>query len=137
MALNTKAAMLAGNKIKPMRKEYNHMARKTAEAKAGKYSELDTWNKKGDLKEGDNLEGYYVDKDTFNTKFGEMVIFVIEKLDGTLIKVAGQSNIKNKFEDIPEGSHVWIKYAGLTETKNGAMKTYDIEYDDEDKKETY
>lgn len=111
------------------------MARKTAESKAGKYSDLDTWNKKGELNEGDELEGYYVDRDEFNTKHGEMVIFVIKKLDGTCIKVTGQTDIKSKFEDIPAGSHVWIKFDGLMETKNGAMKSYTIEYDDEDRKE--
>lgn len=110
------------------------MARKTAEAKAGKYADLNTWNKKGELKEGDSLEGYFVDKDQFNTKYGEMVIYIIEKADGTAVKVTGQSNIKGKFEEVPLGSHVWIKFAGLTETKNGAMKTYEIDYDDEDKK---
>lgn len=110
------------------------MARKTAESKAGKYVDLDTWNKKGELKEGDSLEGYFVDKDQFNTKYGEMVIYIIEKADGTAVKVTGQSDIKGKFEEVPLGSHVWIKYAGLTETKNGDKKIYEIYYDDEDKK---
>ena len=66
---------------------------------------------------------------------GEMSIYVIEQLDGSMIKITGQSDIKNKFTDIKLGSHVWIKFAGLTETKNGAMKTYEIDYDDEDLKE--
>ena len=111
------------------------MARKTAESKIGKYSELSTWNKKGEIKEGDTLEGYYYDKEQFNTTYGEMVIFVIQKLDNTLIKLTGQSDIKNKFNDIPQGAHVWIEYKGITETKNGAMKTYQIDFDDEDIKE--
>ena len=111
------------------------MARKTAESKLSKYSDLPTWNKKGELKEGQELEGYYVDKDAFDTKYGEMSIYVIEQLDGSMIKITGQSDIKNKFTDIKLGSHVWIKFAGLTETKNGAMKTYEIDYDDEDLKE--
>lgn len=111
------------------------MARKTAEAKASKYSGLDTWNKKGEIKEGDTLEGYYIDREEFNTKFGDMVVFIIEKNDGQLIKVTGQADIKGKFEDIPRGAHVWIEFKGLTETKNGAMKTYQIDYDDEDIKD--
>lgn len=109
--------------------------RKTAESKVGKYTDLDTWNKKGALSEGDTLEGYLVDKETFTTKFGEMIIYVVEQLDGTKIKVTGQNDIKSKFEDIPNGSHIWVKFVGLTETKNGAMKTYSVDYDDEDKKE--
>ena len=108
------------------------MARKTAEAKASKYSGLDTWNKKGEIKEGDTLEGYYVDREEFNTKFGDMVVYIIEKNDGQLIKVTGQTDIKSKFESVPAGAHVWIEFKGLTETKNGAMKTYQIDYDDED-----
>ena len=111
------------------------MARKTAESKASKYSGLDTWNKRGEIKEGDTLEGYYIDREEFNTKFGDMLVFIIEKNDGQLIKVTGQSDIKGKFKDIPRGAHVWIKFKGLTETKNGAMKTYQIDYDDEDIKD--
>lgn len=109
--------------------------RKTAESKSGKYADLDTWNKKGELTEGDALEGYYIDREVFNTKFGEMIIYVIERTDGSKVKVAGQSDIKSKFENIPLGSHVWVIFDGLTETKNGAMKSYTIEYDDEDTKE--
>lgn len=109
--------------------------RKTAESKVGKYTDLDTWNKKGELSEGDTLEGYFVDKESFETKFGEMVVYIIEQLDGTKIKITGQSDIKVKFENIPVGSHVWVTFAGLTETKNGAMKTYTVEYDDEDRKD--
>lgn len=108
------------------------MARKTAEAKASKYSGLDTWNKKGEIKEGDTLEGYYIDREEFNTKFGDMVVYIIEKNDGQLIKVTGQADIKSKFESVPRGARVWIEFKGLTETKNGAMKTYQIDYDDED-----
>ena len=111
------------------------MARKTAESKLSKYSNLETWNKKGTLKEGDELEGYFIDKEEFATKFGDMFVYVIEKLDGSMIKITGQSDIKNKFKDIKLGCRIWIKFVGLTETKNGAMKTYDIDYDDEDVKE--
>lgn len=111
------------------------MARKTAESKLSKYGDLATWNKKGEIKEGAELEGYYVDKEEFSTKFGEMVVYVIEQLDGTKIKVTGQSDIKNKFQDIPMGCHVWFKFEGIEETKNGMMKKYSIDYDDEDKKE--
>lgn len=111
------------------------MAFKIAESKLSKYSDLDTWNKKGEIKEGDTLEGYYVDKEEFSTKYGDMVIFVIEKLDGTKIKVTGQSDIKNKFADIKLGYRVKVQFVGLVETKNGAMKGYEIQYDDEDVKE--
>lgn len=107
--------------------------RKTAESKVGKYADLDTWNKKG-LQEGSILEGYYIDKETFNTKYGEMSIYVIEQLDGTKIKIAGQTDVRGKFEDIKLGSHVWVTFEGLSETKNGAMKSYTIDYDDEDVK---
>ena len=111
------------------------MARKVAESKAGKYQDLDTWNKKGQLKEGDFLEGYFVDKEEFTTKHGDMVVYIIAIEKNSLVKIVGQTDIKNKFDEIPMGSHVWVEFKGLTETKNGAMKTYEISYDDEDIKE--
>ena len=110
------------------------MARKTLESKAGKYSDVPTWNKKGEIKEGDELEGYLVDRDNFQTKYGTMYIYIIKKLDGTLAKVTGQKNITSKIDDtIPLGCHIWIKFDGLVETANGAMKNYIIDIDEEDK----
>ena len=111
------------------------MARKVAESKAGKYQDLDTWNKKGQLKEGDFLEGYFVDKEEFTTKHGDMIVYIIAIEKNSLVKIVGQTDIKNKFDEIPMGAHVWVEFKGLTETKNGAMKTYEISYDDEDIKE--
>lgn len=111
------------------------MARKTAESKQGKYQDLDTWNKKGQLKEGDFLEGYFVDKEEFTTKHGDMIVYIIAIEKNSLVKIVGQTDIKNKFDEIPMGSHIWVEFKGLTETKNGAMKTYEISYDDEDIKE--
>ena len=112
------------------------MARKTLESKAGKYADLEAWNKKGSIKEGDSLEGYLYDRDSFNTKYGTMYIYVIEKLDGTKVKIVGQKNITSKIDDtIKIGTHIWITFNGLVETANGAMKDYQIDIDDEDIKE--
>lgn len=112
------------------------MAKKELESKAGKYADLETWNKKGSIKEGDTLEGYLYDRDSFNTKYGTMYIYVIEKLDGTKIKLVGQKNIVSKIDDdVKVGTHIWITFDGLVETSNGAMKNYKIEIDDEDVKE--
>lgn len=108
------------------------MARKQAVSKQSKYSDLKTWNEKGQLKEGDSIDGYYIDKEVFTSKYGEGVIFILLLNDGKMIKVMGQTDIKNKMEDVPEKSHVWIKFAGLVETSKGAKKSYEIEYDDED-----
>lgn len=110
------------------------MAKKELESKAGKYANVETWNKKGAIKEGDSLEGYLVDRDSFQTKYGTMYIYIIKKLDGELIKVVGQKNITSKIDDSIElGTHIWITFEGLVETSNGAMKNYKIEIDDEDK----
>ena len=112
------------------------MARKELESKAGKYADIETCNKKGSIKEGDTLEGYLYDRDSFNTKYGTMYIYVIEKLDGSLIKLVGQKNIVSKIdESVALGTHIWITFDGLVETANGAMKNYKIEIDDEDVKE--
>ena len=110
------------------------MAKKELESKAGKYSDLETWNKKGSIKEGDSIEGYLYDRDSFQTKYGTMYIYVIKKLDGSLVKIVGQKNIVSKLDESVElGTHIWITFDGLVETANGAMKNYKIEIDDEDK----
>ena len=110
------------------------MARQTLESKAGKYADVDTWNKKGQIKEGDTLEGYLVDRDSFTTKYGTMYIYIIKKTDGSLIKVIGQKNITSKIDESVElGVHIWFTYKGIVETANGAMKEYNIDIDPEDK----
>lgn len=119
------------------------MAFKKSESKVGKYANVEGWNKKGKLREGDSLEGYLIDVEKFNTKFGEAVVYIIEKEDSSLIKVIGQTDIRNKFDDIAEkvgdnglkGLKVRFTYTGVTETTNGMMKTYDVEYDEDDHKE--
>lgn len=110
------------------------MAKKELESKSGKYSDLDTWNKKGAIQEGDSIEGYLYDRDSFVTKYGTMYIYVIKKLDGQLIKIVGQKNIVSKLDEtVPLGTHIWITFDGLVETANGAMKNYKIEIDEDDK----
>lgn len=112
------------------------MPRQELESKAGKYADVDTWNKKGEIKEGDELEGYLYDRDSFNAKYGTMYIYVIQRLDGSLIKVAGQKNIVSKIDDsVKIGTHIWFKFTGLVETANGAMKNYKIDIDPDDVKE--
>lgn len=112
------------------------MAKKELESKAGKYADLDTWNKKGTIKEGDSIEGYLYDRDSFNTKYGTMYIYVIEKLDGEKVKIVGQKNIVSKIDDdVKIGTHIWLTFEGLVETANGAMKNYKVEIDDEDVKD--
>lgn len=108
------------------------MARKQAVSKQSKYSDLKTWNEKGQLKEGDSIDGYYIDKEVFTSKYGEGVIYILLLEDGKMIKIMGQTDIKNKMEDVPENCHVWIKFDGLVETSKGAKKSYTIEYDDEE-----
>ena len=108
------------------------MSRKQAVSKQTKYSDLQTWNEKGQLKEGDSMNGYFIDKEEFDTKYGKCVVFIFLKEDGTKIKVMGQTDTKNKMEDVPQGAMTWIKFDGLVETSKGAKKSYTIEYDDEE-----
>lgn len=110
------------------------MAKKEAISKVSKYADSETWNAKGKLNQGDAIDGYYVDREEFETKFGQMVIVILEVADGKFVKITGQSDIKNKFADIPMGSHVWVSYEGLVETTNGTKKAYKVEFDDEDQK---
>lgn len=117
------------------------MAYKTAESKVGKYVDVAIWNgKNAGLKAGDVVEGEIVDVEQFATKYGEMITFILGKEDGTLIKVTGQTDIRNKMQDVEDnrakagksliGTKVRLTYNGLTETANGAMKTYTVEYDE-------
>lgn len=107
------------------------MAFEKAESKVGKYSDVETWNAKGKLHEGDQVEGYYIDKETFNTKYGEGNTFILQTESG-LVKLMGQSDIKNKFEDIPLGARVRVTFTKIVETKNGAMKEYEVLFDRDD-----
>ena len=108
------------------------MARKEAVSKQSKYSDLKTWNEKGQLKKGDKIDGYLYDKEVFNTKYGECVVYILLGSDGNMVKIMGQTDIKNKMADVQEKDHVWIEFEGLVETSKGAKKSYKIEYDDED-----
>ena len=110
------------------------MAKQTAVSKANKYADCKTWNEKGKLNVGDAIDGYYVDKEEFTTKYGDMVVYIIETAEGENVKIVGQSDIRGKFANIPMYCHVWVKFEGLTETDRGAKKTYTVEFDDEDTK---
>ena len=108
------------------------MARKEATSKQSKYGSLKTWNEKGLLNVGDKLDGYYIDKEEFTSKYGVGEVYIILKEDGSMIKVMGQTDIKNKMAEVPVKAHVWIEFEGLVETTKGAKKAYKIEFDDED-----
>ena len=110
------------------------MAFKELESKAGKYADVKTWNKKGELKQGDVLDGYLFDFCSFTTKYGEMKIYIIKTKDGELHKITGQKNIMSKLQDIKDfGVRIRIEFKGIVETANGAMKDYKIEIDEEDR----
>lgn len=110
------------------------MAFKEVQSKASKYSDCETWNDKGKLTAGDSIEGYFIDKEQFNTKFGEMIIIIIETEAG-IFRVKGQTDIKNKFAEIELGTKVRITFEGIKETDRGAKKSYIVEADDEDMKD--
>lgn len=107
------------------------MAKKTAESKVSKWIDVPFWNEKGKLNDGDTISGYYVDREDYTTKFGDTSCYIL-KTDEGFVKLAGQADIRNKFEQVPKGAKVWVTYDGLTETKRGAKKSYIVEYDDED-----
>lgn len=105
------------------------------EAIATTYEDIPVWNKKGELKIGDKVEGFYIEHQTFTSKFGDGDSYIILKEDDSKAKLMGQADIKRKFASIPEGSYVWVEYKGLVETDNGPMKEYIIEFDPELKAE--
>lgn len=112
----------------------NTMAKQEAISKASKYANCETWNEKGKLNAGDTIDGYFVDKEEFTTKYGDMSVYIIETADGANVKITGQTDIRSKFGNVPMGAHVWVTFEGLTETSRGAKKTYKVEFDDEDMK---
>ena len=93
------------------------MARQEAIAS---YDNSEVWNKKGEISVGDKLEGFYIEHQTFTSKFGE---------GDVKKKIMGQADIRRKFEQIPVSSYVWVEFTGFKETDNGAMKEYKVEFD--------
>jgi hypothetical protein len=88
------------------------------------------WNK--NLQAGDKLEGTYLKKEIVKTQFGDSEKYVIVKPDGTKIGVFSSASLVNQFNNVPEGSYVWIEYKGEETSKNGRpVKSYIVEYDDE------
>ena len=112
-------------------KKESKMAKKVAESKVSKWIDVPFWNEKGKLNEGDTISGYYVDREDYTTKFGDTSCYILKTEEGH-VKLAGQADIRNKFDQVPQGAKVWVTYDGLTETKRGAKKSYTVEYDDED-----
>lgn len=90
----------------------------------------ETWNK--DLTAGAALEGRYIKKEFINTKFGESEKYIIETTDGKKMGVFSTASLTRQFNNVPEGSYVWIIYKGEETSKNGRpVKVYEVEYDDE------
>lgn len=89
-----------------------------------------TWNK--DLTNGDKIEGKYLKKEIFNGKYGDTEKYIIETKDGEKLGVFSSATLARQFQNIPEGSYVWIEYKGEETSKNGRpVKVYEVEYDDE------
>lgn len=93
------------------------------------YEKTITWNK--DLTGGEKLEGVYERKEEFDGEFGNTIKYVIN-FNGEKYGVYGSASLNRQFERIPEGSYVWIEYAGKTTSKNGReVKVYNVDFDDE------
>ena len=104
--------------------------RKSANNTNNNQIETTIWNK--DLKEGDKLEGVYKYSGTVTTKYGEATRYVIVDPLGNGWAVFGTASIDRQFQRIPEGSYVWITYAGTEVSKNGfTVKVFEIDFDDE------
>lgn len=93
------------------------------------YDDSEVWNKKGEIQVGDKLEGFYIEHQTFTSKFGDGDSYIILCEDDKKKKIMGQADIRRKFEQIPVGSYVWVEFIGFKETDNGAMKEYKVEFD--------
>lgn len=90
----------------------------------------ETWNK--DLTPGATLEGKFIKTEVVKTQFGESFKYVIETPDGKKMGVFSSASLARQFNNVPEGSYVWIEYKGEEQSKNGRpVKSYTVEYDDE------
>ena len=107
--------------------------RKKAEPKINKYVDAPTWNEKGKLATGDSIDGYLLSIDKVATKYGDMYVYPVETATGVQ-RVIGQADIRNSITENMINCHIWITFDGLVETKNGAKKSYTVEFDDEDRK---
>lgn len=89
-----------------------------------------TWNK--DLNIGDKIEGIYLKKEVVTGKYGDTEKYVIETREGEKLGIFSSATLARQFQNIPEGSYVWIEYKGEETSKNGRpVKVYEVEYDDE------
>lgn len=90
----------------------------------------DIWNK--DLEAGATIEGRYIKKEKITTQFGESEKYIIETAEGKKMGVFSTASLTRQFNNVPEGSYVWITYKGEETSKNGRpVKVYDVDYDDE------
>lgn len=89
-----------------------------------------TWNKNLDV--GATLEGEYVKKEIVNFNYGETEKYIIKTKDGEKYAVFASASLHSQFNNVPEGSYVWIEYKGEKQSRNGRpVKEYVVEYDDE------
>jgi hypothetical protein len=93
-------------------------------------SYLPTWKP---TKQGDEIEGYYIDKKTNQGKNKNSNQYTLLTKDGD-IAVWGSVVLDRNFGSIPIGCKVKIVYQGKVVSKNGNdVNTYDFFYDDKDK----
>lgn len=89
-----------------------------------------TWNK--NLEKGAKLEGVYLKKEVVEGNYGTTDKYVIETKDGNKFGVFSSASLGRQFQNIPEGSYVWIEYLGEETSKSGRpVKVYSVDYDDE------
>ena len=79
----------------------------------------DMWERK----EGESLEGLYVNKRIVTTENGESMLYTIEKKGGKKIDLWGTKIIDDFFKNMVIGTDVQIKYLGKKKTAKGG-KTY-------------
>lgn len=89
-----------------------------------------TWNK--NLNAGATIEGFYIKREVYNSKYGETEKYVIETKEGEKYAIFASASLASQFANVPEGSYVWVEYKGEEQSKNGRpVKVYSVDYDDE------
>lgn len=109
------------------------MAMQEAKGSGGSFNPK--WNGQN-IKEGDTIEGFYVDTHKSNFADDTATYYVILKKNDEKMDIKGTSAIESKFQEIPLNSFVKVTFTGKVRTKSGRfMNDYKVEYDPDMKAE--
>lgn len=88
--------------------------------------------KKNQKGPGQEVSGYYLGSRRVTTKLGESDLHILQLPTGENLGVWGSAQLNQKLGQIAKGNMVFIVYKKKINVPSGTMKTFEVEYDDED-----